>query len=90
MGICVDCCKIAYVAVSVVVGDLVQMYVESLLKFLSEELETTPHLGLFTYWAQTIVIRHGHALKEKAPHITSTLNALQKSLTTHHTNLSKV
>lgn len=85
-----DCCMIAHIAVSVVAGDLVQMYVESILKFLSEELETTPHVGLFTYWSQTLVKQHGHALKERAPHITSTLNALQKSLTTHHTNLSKV
>ncbi|KAK4290610.1 hypothetical protein Pmani_036500 [Petrolisthes manimaculis] len=77
-------------SVSVVAGDLVQLYVEKVLSFLGEELEKTPHLGLYAYWAQTLVTRHGHGLKERSPHITSSLNALQKALTTHNTNLSKV
>lgn len=77
-------------AVTLVVNDLVQLYVESLLQFVAESLETTPHVGLYSRWATELVTRHGQVLKTRAPQIMSTLNALQKSLSNHHTNLSKV
>ncbi|ROT76938.1 Periodic tryptophan protein 2-like protein [Penaeus vannamei] len=76
--------------VTLVVNDLVQLYVESLLQFVAESLETTPHVGLYSRWATELVTRHGQVLKTRAPQIMSTLNALQKSLSNHHTNLSKV
>ena len=46
--------------------------------------------GLYSRWISSIVIQHGSSIKGRAPHMTTTLNALQRALTTHHTNLNKV
>ncbi|XP_066947733.1 periodic tryptophan protein 2 homolog [Macrobrachium rosenbergii] len=77
-------------AVKVVISDLGQIYVEGVLKFLAEILEASPHVGLYAKWASLLVAHHGQKLKTRAPQIMSILNSLQRSLTTHHTNLSKV
>ncbi|XP_068210032.1 periodic tryptophan protein 2 homolog [Palaemon carinicauda] len=77
-------------AVKFVINDLGQIYVEGVLKFLAEIMETSPHIGLYAKWASMLVTSHGQNLKTRAPEIMTILNSLQKSLTTHHTNLSKV
>lgn len=77
-------------SIEVVVNNLTQLYVEGVLTFLAEALESTRHLGLYSQWATALVTCHGHSLKTRSPHITTTLNALQKAIVQHHTNLTKV
>ncbi|RXG71183.1 Periodic tryptophan protein 2-like protein [Armadillidium vulgare] len=77
-------------SVSIVVDSLSQVYVELLLKFLPEMLENSRHIGLYSHWTSSLVTKHGQTLKERAPLITPTLCALQKALTNHYDNLSKV
>ncbi|XP_045614964.2 periodic tryptophan protein 2 homolog [Procambarus clarkii] len=76
--------------IKLVVSNLAEIYVEGILSYLSEALESTPHIGLYSHWATALVTQHGQTLKTRAPHIMTTLNALQKALSIHHTNLSKV
>lgn len=73
-----------------VVSNLTQLYVEGTLTYLAEALESTRHLGLYCQWATALVTCHGHTLKTRSPHIMTTLNALQKAIVQHHTNLTKV
>jgi len=77
-------------SVEVIVSSLAQLYVESLLSYIADVLESSPHMGLYCQWAATLVTSHGQTLKARSQHIMSQLNALQRALTTHHTNLSKV
>nr|XP_053626485.1 LOW QUALITY PROTEIN: periodic tryptophan protein 2 homolog [Cherax quadricarinatus] len=76
--------------ISLIVNNLPQLYVEGVLRYLSEAVESTPHIGLYSQWATLLVTHHGQTLKNRAPQIMSTLNALQRALSIHHTNLSKV
>lgn len=76
--------------ISLIVNNLPQLYVEGVLRYLSEAVESTPHIGLYSQWATSLVTHHGQTLKNRAPQIMSTLNALQRALSIHHTNLSKV
>ncbi|CAL4106663.1 unnamed protein product, partial [Meganyctiphanes norvegica] len=77
-------------SVEVVVSSLSQLYVESLLSYIGEVLESSPHMGLYCQWAAALVTTHGQTIKVRSQHIMSQLNGLQRALTTHHTNLSKV
>lgn len=77
-------------SITVVVNNLTQLYVEGVLAYLTEAIESTRHIGLYSQWATALVTCHGHNLKTRSPQIMSILNGLQKSLVLHHTNLSKV
>ncbi|KAK7082129.1 U3 snoRNP protein [Halocaridina rubra] len=77
-------------SVPLVVSELRPIHIEGILNFMAEMIEKTPHIGLYSKWAAVIVNQHGQTLKTRASQILSSLNALQKALTTHHTNLSKV
>lgn len=76
--------------VEIVVDTLAMLYVQSLIKLLPSLLETSRHLGFYAVWVNTVLVKHGQKLKERAPEIISELSHLQKALTTHHDNLSKV
>ncbi|XP_045109366.1 periodic tryptophan protein 2 homolog [Portunus trituberculatus] len=77
-------------SINVVVSNLTQLYVEGVLAYIAEAIESTRHIGLYSHWATALVTSHGNNLKTRSPQIMSVLNGLQKSLVLHHTNLSKV
>ncbi|KAG7166996.1 Periodic tryptophan protein 2-like [Homarus americanus] len=77
-------------SINLVVSSLPQIYVERALTYLAEALESTPHIGLYTKWVTSLITQHGQTMKARAPHIMSTLNGIQRALSTHQTNLSKV
>ncbi|KAG0702293.1 Periodic tryptophan protein 2 [Chionoecetes opilio] len=79
-----------YSTVNVVVSNLTQLYVEKMLAYLAEAIESTRHIGLYSQWTTALVTSHGHTLKTRSPQIMSILNGLQKSLILHHNNLTKV
>ncbi|MPC13856.1 Periodic tryptophan protein 2 [Portunus trituberculatus] len=79
-----------YSTVNVVVSNLTQLYVEGVLAYIAEAIESTRHIGLYSHWATALVTSHGNNLKTRSPQIMSVLNGLQKSIVLHHTNLSKV
>ncbi|XP_076066319.1 periodic tryptophan protein 2 homolog isoform X2 [Oratosquilla oratoria] len=76
--------------ISVVVNELPETYVEGTLTFMSNILDKTSHLGLYTKWVTTLVMHHGNSLKRRAAEIHPVLTALERALSTHHLNLSKV
>ncbi|KAA0200185.1 hypothetical protein HAZT_HAZT006126 [Hyalella azteca] len=77
-------------AMNVVLTGLAPLYVEGLLLYLAQGLESTRHVGLYARWTRQVLYLHGRSLKPRAPQLMSAINALQRALNYHHTSLSKL
>uniref|UniRef100_A0A2P2I4L5 Periodic tryptophan protein 2 homolog n=1 Tax=Hirondellea gigas TaxID=1518452 RepID=A0A2P2I4L5_9CRUS len=77
-------------ALSVVVSGLPPRYVEGLLQFLAEGIESTQHVGVYARWARDTLFLHGTALKARAPQMITAINALYRALNMHHNNLNSL
>ena len=76
--------------VSLVVSSLPPRYVEGLLQYLSEGLQTSRHVGVYARWTHQTLHTHGIALKGRAPQLVQCINALQRALNLHDVTLNKL
>ncbi|XP_049791974.1 periodic tryptophan protein 2 homolog isoform X1 [Schistocerca nitens] len=67
-------------------------YVEKMLKFLAEMVESSRHLEFYLIWVQTLLTLHGQRLQNPSSHstVTSFLIRLQKNLNKKYQDLMKI
>lgn len=56
------------------------LYVATLLRFVAEHLERSPHLEFDLLWANTLLMAHGRQLRDRSGEYASVLRVLQKAL----------
>ncbi|PBK68743.1 WD40 repeat-like protein [Armillaria solidipes] len=56
------------------------MYVPTLLRFVAEHLERSPHLEFDLLWANTLLMAHGRYLRDRSGEYTSVFRVVQKQL----------
>lgn len=66
------------------------VYVPSLLRFVGEHLERSPHLEFDLMWVNTLLMAHGRVLKDRSGEYASVFRILQKSLTDFEQSISKL
>ena len=76
--------------VQLIVATLPGVYVEKMLRFLGNQLESSPHLGFYLHWCVELLTRHTAYLKGKAPAIMAQVRDLQKSVLQKQSELGKM
>ncbi|XP_029941900.1 periodic tryptophan protein 2 homolog [Salarias fasciatus] len=76
--------------IRVVCSSLPDVYVEKLLGFVASCLDSSAHLQFYLTWAQSLLMLHGHKLKNRSVAMLPTLQALQRSIQRHVDGLSKL
>ncbi|KAG6868134.1 hypothetical protein C0993_007257 [Termitomyces sp. T159_Od127] len=66
------------------------IYVPLLLRFVSEHLESTPHLEFDLVWINTLLMSHGRVLKDKSGEHASVFRVVQKALSDSEQSISKL
>ncbi|XP_022257607.1 periodic tryptophan protein 2 homolog [Limulus polyphemus] len=76
--------------VELVCHSLPHVYVEKLLDFLGNKLESSRHIEFYLTWIHQLLLSHGSALKSRSTFILGTLHTLQKNLTRWNEDLGKI
>ena len=76
--------------VPLVVQNLPKVYVEKMLPFLAEMLDTSPHLQFYLQWCRAVLTTHGGELKNNASLLITSLRDLQKSIVQKQLELGKM
>lgn len=79
-------------SISLVVESLREQYLKRFLEFLCKRLEMSPHIEFYLQWCRTILQSHGNDLRNhlKSAQYQSTFRALQKGVSMHLSDLSKL
>lgn len=67
-----------------------EVYVPTLIRFIAEHLENSPHLEFDLLWASSLLMVHGRFLKNRSGEFASILRMLQKSLLGSQTVISRL
>ena len=70
--------------------ELPKLYVEKVLKYVSQELENTVHIDYYLTWCIHIINCHGRYLKDNALTLSTSFRAIQKNCSRHFDSLSKL
>lgn len=65
-------------------------YLQRLLMFLAKGLEQSPHLEYYLTWTRAVLRAHGTELRQQSSEFLSTFRSLQKALSIHLHDLSKL
>ncbi|GFY51308.1 periodic tryptophan protein 2 homolog [Trichonephila inaurata madagascariensis] len=69
---------------------LPELYVEKLLRFVVDQLETTPHIEFYVKWVQCLLTSHGISLKRRLRANMGTLLNMQKCLSRRLEEIGKM
>ncbi|KAK3099531.1 hypothetical protein FSP39_005884 [Pinctada imbricata] len=76
--------------VEVIVEGLPEVYVDKLLAFLAEQIETSAHIEFYLTWINRILTIQGPKLKKRSQNIMACLRTLQKNITNKYEDISKI
>jgi periodic tryptophan protein 2 len=76
--------------IRLVARQLPMVYVPLLLRFVGEHLERTPHLEFDLLWANTLLMTHGRALRNRSGEYASVFRVLQRALSDFEESISKM
>jgi len=76
--------------VQLIVQNLPEVYVEKLLPFLAERLDSSPHLQFYLHWCTQLLTTHGGRLKERSSSNMAVVHDLQKSILQKLLDLGKM
>lgn len=82
--------SIPHESVTIVVQTLASSYVERVLNFIVNELDSSPHIEFHLKWIVALLYEHGNLLQKRAPSTVSVLRAIQKSVGRKFDDLSKI
>jgi len=76
--------------VELIVTFLSDQYVERLIEFVADQLESSNHLEFCLLWVKTLLMTHGQRLKNRSMNVLSTLHNLQRILYNKQQSLEKI
>lgn len=77
-------------SVPIVVQTLASTYVERVLNFIVNQMDTSPHIEFHLKWIVAILYEHGTLLQKRAPSTVSVLRAVQKTVGRKFEDISKI
>ncbi len=76
--------------VPLIVQNLPNVYIEKLLVFLAQRLDSSPHLQFYLTWCVELLTAHCSQLKESSASLMAPIRDLQKSITQKKADLGKM
>lgn len=77
-------------SIAIVVQTLPSSYVERVLTFIVNQMDTTPHIEFHLKWMVAIFYEHGTVLQQRTPSTVSVLRSIQKTVGRKFEDLSKI
>lgn len=72
--------SVPYTTIPLIVRDLPRVYLARILRFLGEQMESSPHLEFALRWVSEVVGTHGRHIKEKQGEFASELRAVLRGV----------
>lgn len=77
-------------SIAIVVQTVPSSFVERVLAFIVNQMDTTPHIEFHLKWIVAILYEHGTVLQKRTPSTVSVLRSIQKTVGRKFEDLSKI
>ena len=77
-------------SVQLVVKSFPSVYVERMLNFLAEKIDSSPHLEFYLHWCTQLLVQRGPELKKRSMSLLASVKNLQKSITQKQLDLGNM
>ncbi|XP_041358721.1 periodic tryptophan protein 2 homolog [Gigantopelta aegis] len=74
----------------VICRNLPENYVDKLLSFVANQIESSAHIEFYLMWIKTLLTAHGPKLKQRSQLVMATIRNLQKNITRKYEDIGKL